>query len=32
MQSNQEKVDIYEQITNEIVLAIEAGTGKYEIP
>jgi antirestriction protein ArdC len=32
MQSNQAKADVYEQITNEIVSAIEAGAGKYEMP
>jgi antirestriction protein ArdC len=32
MQSNQEKADVYEQITNTIVSAIEEGAGKYEMP
>ena len=32
MQSNQAKADVYEQITNTIVSAIEEGVGKYEMP
>jgi antirestriction protein ArdC len=32
MQSNPKKADIYEQITNAIVSAIEEGTEKYEMP
>ena len=32
MQSNQAKADVYEQITNTIVSAIEEGAGKYEMP
>jgi len=32
MQSNLAKADIYEQITNLIVSAIEDGAGKYEMP
>ena len=32
MQSNQAKADVYEQITNAIVSAIEEGAGKYEMP
>lgn len=32
MQSNQAKADVYEQITNAIVSAIEEGAGEYEMP
>lgn len=32
MQSNPAKADVYEQITNAIVSAIEDGAGKYEMP
>src|SRR5690349_25023813 len=32
MQLNQAKPDVYEQITNAIVSAIEEGAGKYEMP
>ena len=32
MQSNHSKADVYEQITNTIVSAIEEGAGKYEMP
>jgi antirestriction protein ArdC len=32
MQSNQAKADVYEQITNAIVSAIEAGVGQCEMP
>ena len=32
MQSNQSKADVYEQITNTIVSAVEEGVGKYEMP
>lgn len=32
MQSNPVKADVYEQITNAIVSAIEEGAGKYEMP
>jgi antirestriction protein ArdC len=32
MQSNQAKADVYEQITNVIVSAIEQGAGEYEMP
>lgn len=32
MQSNRAKTDVYEQITNAIVSAIEEGAGKYEMP
>ena len=32
MQSSQAKADVYEQITNAIVFAIEEGAGKYEMP
>ena len=32
MESNQAKVDVYEQINNAIVSAVEEGTGRYEMP
>jgi antirestriction protein ArdC len=32
MQSNPAKADVYEQITNAIVSAIEEGADKYEMP
>jgi antirestriction factor ArdC-like protein len=32
MHSNSAKADVYEQITNAIVSAIEEGAGKYEMP
>ena len=32
MFTNQAKADVYEQITNAIIAAIEAGTDKYEMP
>jgi antirestriction protein ArdC len=32
MPSTHSKIDVYEQITNTIVAAIEAGAGKFEVP